>query len=177
MFLSFCHRCESLQLSKKGGNSSIMTKDYYICNFKNFHKFLDFSGKSCIFVGFLYSNTGGHIYVRMNDNGTAFSFTDHFMRTSFYFDDRKNDRLGDKLGDELGDKLGNGLGDKRSELSYNRRRILELMEIDGRISIPKIADTLGLSATAIEKNIDYLKENGFLNRIGNAKAGYWEVIE
>lgn len=51
-------------------------------------------------VGFLNSNTGGHIYVGMNDDGTAFSFTDNFMRTSFYFDDRKTDRLGDKLGDD-----------------------------------------------------------------------------
>lgn len=29
----------------------------------------------------------------------AFSFTEHFMRTSFYFDAMLGDRLGDKLGD------------------------------------------------------------------------------
>lgn len=33
----------------------------------------------------------------------AFSFIEHFMRNSFYFDAMLGDRLGDKLGDKLGD--------------------------------------------------------------------------
>ena len=91
----------------------------------------------------------------------SFSFTDHFMRTSFYFDapqkqdDRINDKLGSRLGSKLGSKLGSELGSTRSELTYTRRRILELMEIDSRISIAQISEKLGFSTTAIEKNIDY----------------------
>ena len=100
-------------------------------------------------------------------NERAFSFTDHFMRTSFYFDKNK------KLGGELGDKLE----ESRTELTYTRRRILELMEIDARISITQISEKLGFSTTAIEKNIDWLKENGYLERHGNPKSGYWEVLK
>lgn len=92
----------------------------------------------------------------------AFSFSDNFMRVSFYFD--KEQKLGDKL------------GDKKEELTYTRQRILELMEIDARISITQIAEKLGYSSTAIEKNIDYLKQNGYLIRHGSTKTGYWQVL-
>ena len=98
----------------------------------------------------------------------TFSFTDHFMRTTFYFY-TSDSRLGDKLGDKL--------GSARSELSYTRKRILELIEIDSRISITKIAETLGYSTTAIEKNIDFLKNNDYLKRHGSAKGGYWEILK
>ncbi|WP_100426805.1 RNA-binding domain-containing protein [Hallerella succinigenes] len=109
----------------------------------------------------------------------SFSFTDHFMRTSFYFDapQKQDDRINDKLGSRLGSKLGSELGSTRSELTYTRRRILELMEIDSRISIAQISEKLGFSTTAIEKNIDYLKVNGYLQRKGKTSAGYWEILK
>ena len=96
----------------------------------------------------------------------AFSFTDHFMRTSFYFEGLQR----------LGERLGDGLGESRANLTYTRQRILELMEIDSRISIVRISQELGFSTTAIEKNIDWLKENGYRNRQGSAKSGYWEIL-
>ncbi|MBR5675132.1 MAG: HTH domain-containing protein [Neisseriaceae bacterium] len=49
--------------------------------------------------------------------------------------------------------------------------------MDSRISIIQISQKLGFSTTAIEKNIDYLKENGYLLRIGNKTTGYWKVIK
>ena len=75
----------------------------------------------------------------------SFSFTDHFMRTSFCFEG--NDRLGDRLGKKLGGRLGDSL----PNLTYARQRILELIEIDARISIVRISRELGYSTTAIEK--------------------------
>ena len=101
------------------------------------------------------------------------------MRTSFYFEglQRLGERLGERLGDRLGDRLGYGLGESRANLTYTRQRILELMEIDSRISIVRISQELGFSTTAIEKNIDWLKENGYLNRQGSAKSGYWEILK
>ena len=109
-------------------------------------------------------------------NESIFSFTDHFMRTSFYFDENEY-KLGDELGDKLGDELGSKLGSSYNELNNNRKRILELIEIDSRISIAQIAEKMGFSTTAIEKNIDYLKENGYLKRIGKTRSGYWEIIK
>jgi len=47
------------------------------------------------------------------------------------------------------------------------------MKEDSKISIPEIADKVGISTTSIEKNIGYLKKQGLVRRIGSAKGGYW----
>jgi len=41
-----------------------------------------------------------------------------------------------------------------------------------KISIPEIADKVGISTTSIEKNIGYLKKQGIVRRIGPAKGRY-----
>jgi ATP-dependent DNA helicase RecG len=34
---------------------------------------------------------------------------------------------------------------------------------------------LGVSQTAVEKNIAWLKEHGYIRRVGGDKGGHWEV--
>ena len=41
--------------------------------------------------------------------------------------------------------------------------------------MPAIAERLGYSTTAIEKNVDFLKANGYLKRVDNTKSRYWDV--
>lgn len=64
-----------------------------------------------------------------------------------------------------GDKLGD-----------NQKKILHLIEEDPYISLSQLSKSIGISQTAIEKNIKRLKESGLLRRIGSAKGGYWEVM-
>jgi len=45
------------------------------------------------------------------------------------------------------------------------------------ISIPEMAETIGISERSIERNIESLKKKGLLKRIGPAKGGHWQVIE
>jgi ATP-dependent DNA helicase RecG len=71
---------------------------------------------------------------------------------------------------ELGDRLGDRLGE-------NRQMILRKMIDNPTISIPVLSAEMGISTTAVEKNIGYLKERGYLKRIGSAKGGHWEVVE
>lgn len=85
-----------------------------------------------------------------------------------------------RLGDGLGKKLGNGLGKKLGDglvegLGENRTRILTLIRHDPSVSIPKLAETIGISTTAIENNIKYLKAKGLLQRNGPSKGGHWIV--
>ncbi|MCF0218211.1 MAG: winged helix-turn-helix transcriptional regulator [Muribaculaceae bacterium] len=81
-----------------------------------------------------------------------------------------------KLNDDLGSELDDRLGDNYTNLNYTKRRILEILQIDARTPITQIAEKLGFSTTAIEKNIDFLKDNGYLLRHGNTKTGYWEIV-
>jgi DNA-binding transcriptional MocR family regulator len=44
------------------------------------------------------------------------------------------------------------------------------------VSAVRLSQILGISTTAVENNIAYLKERGYIRRIGQAKGGHWEVI-
>ena len=70
--------------------------------------------------------------------------------------------------EELGERLGERLGE-------NEKRILNLLSENPQMSISDIAKSVGISATAVEKNIAKLKKKGLLERIGPARGGYWSV--
>jgi len=77
----------------------------------------------------------------------------------------KKKGLGEKLGKKLGEKLGE-----------NEVHILEMMINDAQTTIEKMSKKIGISTTAIENNIKKLKEKGFVERVGPAKGGYWQVL-
>jgi predicted HTH transcriptional regulator len=78
--------------------------------------------------------------------------------------------------EKLGEKLGKKLGDELPKLTKNRKMILESIEKDSLITIAELSQILGISTTAIENNIKYLKENNLLKRVGSNSAGSWEII-
>ena len=73
---------------------------------------------------------------------------------------------------ELGEGLGERLGERLGE---TRLRILEIIKKDSFIAIPKIAAIVGVSETAIQNNLAWLKAHGFVRRVGGARGGHWEV--
>lgn len=86
-------------------------------------------------------------------------------------------RFGEKLGDgweELVERLEEKLGEKLRE---GERNILRLIHCNKRISIREMAREVGISTTAIDKNLTKLKNKGILRRVGPDKGGHWEVIE
>ena len=68
-----------------------------------------------------------------------------------------------------GEKLGEKLGE-------NRLEIIKLMQANQQISIAELSRQIGISTTAIERNIKYLKEKEIIKRVGAAKGGHWEAI-
>lgn len=65
----------------------------------------------------------------------------------------------------------------RKRLVENQSRMTELMIEDPKISKQKMSEIIGISTTAIDKNINLLKKEGFIERIGPDKGGYWKVIK
>jgi ATP-dependent DNA helicase RecG len=85
-------------------------------------------------------------------------------------------RLGERLGkgsEELVERLEEKLGEKLSE---NERNILRLIYSNKRISISGMAKEVGISTTAVHKNLTKLKQRGILRRVGPDKGGHWEVV-
>ncbi|BFU89321.1 MAG: hypothetical protein NTAFB01_05080 [Nitrospira sp.] len=68
----------------------------------------------------------------------------------------------------MGEKLGERLGETRAA-------IVQSMKNNPRVTVSELAKHLHLSTTAIEKNIHYLKTQGYVKRVGPAKGGHWEV--
>ena len=78
----------------------------------------------------------------------------------------------DKLDTNVGDKVG----DKTKKLNSTRQRIMEEIRNTPNITQPQHRAIIGIGKTAIQNNIAFLKENGYIERVGSNKTGYWRAI-
>jgi ATP-dependent DNA helicase RecG len=80
-------------------------------------------------------------------------------------------------GKKVVEGLEKGLADRLVErLAESQKRILKLIKENPYISKKELSEIIGISTTAIDKNIIRLKKEGLLKRIGPDKGGYWEVV-
>ena len=70
----------------------------------------------------------------------------------------------------IGNKVGNKVGDKK-ELNARRQKILIEMRDNPNITTNELSLILNISDTAVENNLSYLKDNGYIKRIGSKKTG------
>ena len=82
------------------------------------------------------------------------------------------DQVYKKLDEKLDERLDERLDEK---LSNNRATILRLMTANSTVTVSELAAILKISRTATDKNIQMLKSQGYLERIGPAKGGHWNV--
>ena len=61
-------------------------------------------------------------------------------------------------------------------LVESQQKIVRLVEKNPEISKKEMAEQIGISTTAIDKNIAALKEKGIIQRVGGYKHGRWEII-
>ena len=67
------------------------------------------------------------------------------------------------------------VGRKVLSLHKSREKIVALLSEDGRLSATALAEKIGISPKAVEKNLANLKADGIIECIGPAKGGYWSV--
>ena len=72
---------------------------------------------------------------------------------------------------ESSEKFGESSEIDTKEMILNQMRLLP------SISAKDIAQSLGITSRAVEKNIKILREEGRLIRQGSARAGHWKVID
>ena len=64
----------------------------------------------------------------------------------------------------------------REKLTYRQRYILELLKQDGSILLNELSDKVETSYATLRRDMDFLKNNGFIERIGSRKNGSWKVV-
>lgn len=50
------------------------------------------------------------------------------------------------------------------------------MRNNPNITKAKLVSILGISDTAVDNNINFLKKNNYIKRVGSNKDGYWQVL-
>ncbi len=61
-------------------------------------------------------------------------------------------------------------------LVESQKRILLFIKENPRISKRELSKKIGISTTAIDKNVQQLKDKGLIKRVGPDKGGHWEII-
>jgi ATP-dependent DNA helicase RecG len=104
----------------------------------------------------------------------AYTFSSHFIRITLPVSPQALALEGEVTGEPTtkNHRLVDGLVDGLVE---SQQRILMLVKENPRISKREMADCIGISTTAIDKNIVTLKDKGLLQRVGSDKAGYWAL--
>lgn len=84
------------------------------------------------------------------------------------------EKLGERLGERLGDKLVERLVEKLGE---NEAKICHFLKTGKYSTMTSLAAAIGISTTAVEKNVAKLKKKGVIRRVGPARGGHWEVLK
>ncbi len=57
------------------------------------------------------------------------------------------------------------------------QKIIEFIRGNPKITRNELAEKIGITPNGIKYNLDKLKKEGKIRRIGPAKGGYWQVIK
>jgi ATP-dependent DNA helicase RecG len=98
----------------------------------------------------------------------CFYFSENFLRMVFPAIEKVTEQ------DGLVKGLVKGLVDGLVE---SQQQIIRLVLENPKISKREMAKKVGISTTAIDKNIASLKEKKFLKRVGSDRTGHWEVVK
>jgi len=69
-----------------------------------------------------------------------------------------------------------GYGEKYGE-NPTQQKILEIMQVNPKVSAKAIAEGIGITLNGVEKSICSMKQSGLIERIGPAKGGHWVVTQ
>lgn len=61
------------------------------------------------------------------------------------------------------------------KLNKNQQAIIKTIYEVPDVTLPVLAEKVGIPLRSVERNINQLKEKGILRRIGSRKTGYWKI--
>ena len=68
-------------------------------------------------------------------------------------------------------------GKRRVNVGKASGKILEACREKPSVTIPELAELIGITERSVQRNIQNLQKDGLLRRVGGRKEGHWEVIE
>ena len=101
----------------------------------------------------------GIIRILSKYDESIFTFSSNFIKVSIPFNKEKNSSTSNET--------------SAKNVSKRQFKIMEL--IKENLTQDEIADKLGVSRFTIIRDIKFLKQNGFLSRVGSNKTGFWKI--
>ena len=98
----------------------------------------------------------------------CFKFSDNFLRMIF----PKNIKS-----DEKGESETSSISGLVEGLVDSQQKIVRLIVENPKISKKKMAISIGISTTSIDKNIVALKDKNIIKRVGSDSGGHWKIID
>jgi ATP-dependent DNA helicase RecG len=68
-------------------------------------------------------------------------------------------------------------GKRRESVGKASGKILEACREKPSVTIPELAELIGITERSVQRNIQNLQRDGLLRRVGGRKEGHWEVVE
>lgn len=96
----------------------------------------------------------------------AFTFRENSIVVTIPFE-----RIG-KVGNKVDYKV-----DNKIKLNDRRKRIITEIRDNPNITVEELQRILGISKTSVINNINFLRENHYIDRIGAKKNGYWKILD
>ena len=97
--------------------------------------------------------------------GTTYTINPSFILSN---DKKENDK-------KENDRKENDRKETRADI--RRKRIIDAIKINNKITVPKIAQALGCAEVTTIRDLTYLREKGCIIRVGSPKYGYWKILK
>ncbi len=101
-----------------------------------------------------------------NNSRNAFEFRDNSIVVTIPFNYNR------KVGDKVGNKIGDNPITIKHGLNLTSEKIISKMRHNPSITKAELVVLLGISNTAVDNNIGYLRENEYIIKVGENKNGY-----
>jgi len=82
-----------------------------------------------------------------------------------------------KIAPEISPKVDTASGKRRVSVGKTSGKILDACREKPSITIPELAEVIGITERSVQRNMQKLQKAGWLRRIGGRKEGHWEVME
>ena len=61
-------------------------------------------------------------------------------------------------------------------LTEKQQQIIKLIQENNKITRDEIANKLGITKSGVQYNLNILKKNNYIKRVGRTYKGYWEIL-
>ena len=78
---------------------------------------------------------------------------------------------------EVSLKVETSSGKRQESVGKASGKILDACREKPSITIPELAELIGITERSVQRNMQNLQKDGLLRRIGGRKEGHWEVME